>query len=434
MKRCVLLDNGTVNYFIDADDPIQKDGDATYTATGTATSIATDTLTDNTADFITDGVQAGMAVRNTTTGKICVVYDVVSATQLSISRDYFTNTSEGYEIGTANYGGADGQVMVQIPKFYMRHEYTDTKIRWAISLDQLPGFQLHPAFFKDGVEVDYRYYSAFEGSMYDASAGAMTAKASITSNMYSTGDLFCSVAGQWAKVNERWDEYDAGTEARGTGWRNIDFALNSAVQLLYLIEYADFNSQFMIGTGRTTLSGGAWEADSYIGQTGYSIIDGNTSNSVSNGETAGQLTDYMTYRGIENWYGNVYKDLSLIAWDGTWTGEPAAQPVYWTNDISKRSYDSQGEMTLLTNASYIGTNAGYVDNVENTYAFIPNSVGASNVVRDYYYQYSESGRDYWRLVLFGGNADVGGPAGGFTLSVYRGWTLAGALFGGRVAY
>lgn len=434
MKRCLLLDNGTVNYFIDADDPIQKDGDATYTATGTATSVLTDNLVDNTADFITYGVQAGMAVRNTTTGEICVVYDVVSATQLSISRDYFTNISEGYEIGTANYGGADGQVMVQIPKFYLRHEYTDTKIRWAISLEQLPGFQLHPAFFKDGVEVDYRYYSAFEGSMYDASESAMTAKRSIPSNLYTTGDLFCSVAGQWAKTNERWDEYDAGTEARGTGWRNIDFALNSAVQLLYLIEYADFNSQSMIGMGRTTLSGSAWEADSYIGQTGYSIADGNTSNSVSNSGTAGQLTDYMTYRGIENWYGNIWKDLSLIAWDGTWTGESAAQPVYWTNDISKRSYDSQGEMTLLTNASYIRTNAGSVDNVENVYGFIPKSIGSSNVVADYYDQFSESGRDHWRLVLFGGIAYDGGRAGSFTLNVTRIWAAVSVTIGGRICF
>lgn len=432
MKRCLLLDNGTVNYFIDADDPIQKNGDVTYTATGTASSTVTETLVDATADFITAGVQSGMAVRNTTTGKICVIYDVISATQLSISRDYFT-LGDNYQIGTANYGGADGQVMVQIPKFYLRHEYTDTKIRWAISLEQLPGFQLHPAFFKDGVEVDYRYYSAFEGSMYDASASAMTAKGSIPSNLYATGDLFCSVAGQWAKTNEKWYEYDEGTEARGAGWRNVDFALNSAVQLLYLIEYADFDTQNMIGAGRTGLSGD-WEADSYIGQTGYSIVDGNSSNSVRNGGTAGQLTDYMSYRGVENWYGNVWKDLSLIAWDGTWTGEPAAQPVYWTNDISKRSYDSQGDMTLLTKASYIGTNAGYQDNVENQFGFIPQSVGSISVVEDYYYQYSESGRDYWRLVPFGGRADFGGMAGGFTLTVTDRWASAYVTVGGRVCF
>ena len=79
----------------------------------------------------------------------------------------------------------------------------------------------------------------------------MTAKASIHLNLYATGDKFCSVAGQWPKTAETWQEYDSGSEARGAGWRNIDFALNSAVQLLYLIEYASFQSQAMIGAGRT---------------------------------------------------------------------------------------------------------------------------------------------------------------------------------------
>jgi hypothetical protein len=91
-------------------------------------------------------------------------------------------------------------------------------------------------------------------------------------------------------------------------------------------------------------------------------------------------------------------------------------------------------MTLLTNASYIGTNAGYVDNVENVYGFIPKSIGSSNVVADYYYQYSESGRDYWRLVRFGGSAKDGGAAGGFTLYVSYSWATVTVYVGGRVAY
>ena len=53
----------------------------------------------------------------------------------------------------------------------------------------------------------------------------------------------------------------------------------------------------------------------------------------------------MTYRGIENWYGNVWKDLSFIAWDGRWTGTTAPQPVYWTNDVVRN--DSLTDMTLL---------------------------------------------------------------------------------------
>ena len=206
MKRCLLLDNGTVNYYIDPAEPINKVG-VGYIKTGTTTSASTDKLVDTGGDFITNGVVAGMTVRNVSTGNIAVIYSV-AATELTLSRDYFTS-GVAYQIGSANYGGADGQVMVEIPKFYLWHDYLNDKIRWAISTKQSAGFELHPAFFKDGAEVNYRYYSAFEGSMYDASTGAMTAKASIHLNLYATGDKFCSVAGQWPKTGETWQEYDS---------------------------------------------------------------------------------------------------------------------------------------------------------------------------------------------------------------------------------
>jgi hypothetical protein len=433
MKRCLLLDNGSVNYYIDPAEPINKTG-VGYVKTGTTTGVGTDKLIDSSGDFITNGVVAGMTVRNVSTGNIAVIYSV-TATELTLSRNYFTSGVQ-YQIGSANYGGADGQVMVEIPKFYLRQEYFDNKIRWAISTQQLAGFQLHPAFFKDGAEVNFRYYSAFEGSMFDASTGAMTAKASIHLSLYTTGDKFCSIAGQWPKTGETWQEYDSGSEARGAGWRNIDFALNSAVQLLYLIEYASFQSQAMIGAGRTNLNhaSNTFVADSYIGQTGLSIKDGNGTASVQLGTTLGVLTDYMTYRGIENWYGNVWKDLSFIAWDGQWTGTTAPQPVYWTNDVSKKKYDSSTGMTLLTNASYIGALDGYQSAFENQYGFIPSKIGSSSIVGDYYAQYSEFARNYWRLVLFGSTAANGGTAGGFALHPNNGWTYASANISGRVCF
>ena len=439
MKRCMLFDNGSVNYYIDPAEPINETG-VGYVKTGTTTGVGTDKLIDSSGDFITNGVVAGMTVRNVSTGNIAVIYSV-TATELTLSRNYFTS-GVAYQIGSANYGGSDGQVMVEIPKFYIRQEYFDNKIRWAISLQQLAGFQLHPAFFKDGAEVNYRYYSAFEGSMFDASTSAMTAKASIHLNLYATGDKFCSVAGQWPKTAERWDEYDAGSEARGAGWRNIDFALNSAVQLLYLIEYASFQSQAMIGAGRTNLShaSNSWVADSYIGQTGLSIKDGNGTASVQLGTTLGVLTDYMSYRGIENWYGNVWKILSFIAWDGSWTGTTAPQPVYWTNDVSKKKYTESTGMTLLVNASYIGALEGYQSAFENQYGFIPSKIGSSSVVGDYYWQYDRVENNTWRLVRFGGSASDGGVpvggvwAGGFTLNAADGWPLAYIPFGGRVCF
>ena len=431
MKRCLLHDNGTVNYYVDADNPHFKDGESTPVASGTTTGTSAGELVDSGADFINDGVVEGMVVKNTTDDTFAVIKGVAANT-LTIAPDYFVS-GEDYEVGTANYGGVDGQVMVEVPKFYDRQYHIGVYRYWDISEYRLSGFTLHPAFMKDGVEVDYRYHSAFEGSMYDDSVGAMCAKASVTNSIYATGDKFCSVAGQWAKTNEKWTEYREGSAARGTGWRDIDFTLNSAVQILYLVEYADFDSQDQIGMGRTELSGGGWTADSYIGMTGLSIGDGNGTNSVSVGGSSGYLTDYMTYRGIENWYGNVWKILEGITWDGRWTGTEAAQPVYYTNNADDFICEGSTNYVHLCDASYIGENAGYITDLENTFGFIPQSTGSSSLISDYYWQYSEIDRDYWRLVLFGCHALFSGAAGGFTLYVSDVWTLDLANVSARLA-
>jgi hypothetical protein len=58
--------------------------------------------------------------------------------------------------------GADGNVMVEIPKFYFRTTFVGTVTTWEISPVQVSGFTVHPAFILDGVEVDKRYYSAYD--------------------------------------------------------------------------------------------------------------------------------------------------------------------------------------------------------------------------------------------------------------------------------
>jgi hypothetical protein len=91
-------------------------------------------------------------------------------------------------------------------------------------------------------------------------------------------------------------------------------------------------------------------------------------------------------------------------------------------------------MRFLTDASYIGSLNGYISDFENTFSFIPSAVGSSSLVYDYYWQYSESVRDYWRLVHFGLSATDGGKAGGFALIVYSAWSHDHASIAGRLAY
>ena len=213
----------------------------------------------------------------------------------------------------------------------------------------------------------------------------------------------------------------AGASNRGTGWRQQDYDLVSAIQLLYLIEYADWNSQSMIGEGRTQLAGGSWTKDSYIGVTGKSNSDGN-----GTGNVEGNTNDaYMTYRGIENFFGNVRKWVDGINIDDN---------VPYVSNIDT-DFDDDGNGN---SANYIdlgvtlASSNGYQKELEQiARGFLPASVGgASNTyITDYYYQNTD-----WRVACLGGYASHGAKAGVAFWSLTHDSATDAASIGGRLAY
>ena len=72
----------------------------------------------------------------------------------------------------ANLDGTDGQVMVEIPKFWYKYSYAGTTHSWSVSPVSQDGYEAHPAFYKDGSWVDHRYIGAYEGIGYDDSVSA----------------------------------------------------------------------------------------------------------------------------------------------------------------------------------------------------------------------------------------------------------------------
>ena len=331
---------------------------------------------------------------------------------------YLNATNSLYKAngGLADLTGVDGQIMVEIPKFYYNHNYVGTTHQYNISRFNLAGFFIHNAFIKDGVEVDYRYFSAYEGSMWDASAGAMVSSANIITNMYATGDKLCSISGQYPKTNEMRSEFRTMASQRGAGWRQLDFDLNSAVQLLYIIEYGDFDSQTEIGYGRTQLSGGTWTAGSYIGQCGKSNGDGDGTNSVAGNTNSA----YMTYRGIENWYGSIWKWNDGININ---TNVP-----YVTNNASAWADDTETGYTNL-GVTLAAANNYQITLADTDRGFLPASVGTSSTyICDYYWQNPD-----WRIVRLGGHAAYAGSAGAFCVSGNDAASNYGVHLGGRLA-
>jgi len=429
MRRCVVSDGGVVQYYLDPDDSYNK-RDEDPSVTGTDDAGTANKLSDAGVFTAAESEYKGKYIHNTTDDTYALITAKDSDNVLSISADIM-DIGETFEICTAVLDGDDGQVMVEIPKFFFRYDKTGNVHTWEISNVQLPGFKVHPAFVKNGVEVDYRYVGAYEGSMYDDSAGAMTPSGSIHTSLYASGDKLCSVAGQYPKTYETRAEFRAMAEERGTGWHQLDFYLVSAIELLYLVEYADFDSQTMIGNGRTTLSGGAWTAGSYIGITGLSNGDGNGTGAVQGGALGD--TDYMSYRGIENLFGNIWKFVDGI---NVHNSSANGSRAYVCPDYDDFADDTDTDYDLVT--SDLAQTDGYVDELcPVEHGFLPKSVGGSSstYICDYYYTYYNDDNDSgWRVCLFGGGAYSGVLAGAFYWNSNSASSYARANVGGRLCF
>lgn len=267
--------------------------------------------------------------------------------------------------------GSDGNVMVEIPKFWSKYEHVSGVHKWSISLEFESGYEVDPAFIRGGVEKDYRYYPAYEG--------------------FNLSGKLISGSGRTPTVSQTRAQFRALAAANGAGWSQIDWNLLVAVQLLYLTEYADFDSQAMIGRGNDTGS-------DYTMTTGGSNSIGNASSPSTNNDM------WMSYRGIENWYASMYKFI-----DGVNVQERKyfinSNPATFADDVFTGDYVDSGITSVATN--------GYVSNlVPNKKGFVASAVGGSDAtyVPDQFYQSTGN-----RVVHFGGVAGYGLSCGAFSL-------------------
>lgn len=239
-----------------------------------------------------------------------------------------------------------------------------------------------------------------------------------------TGDILASVSGK-APINQ-------GTRAnfravalnRGTEWRQQDYDLISAIQLLYLIEYASFYSQSMIGAGLTDWASATWTSYNDlnpINNSGLSNAKGNTTFNVSGG--SGVVGSYMTYRGIENFFGHIWKWIDGISVNENVPYVTNTQPF---TDNTATSYTSLG-VTLANANGYQNTLA------QISRGFLSLTVGApassTTKITDYYYQSTG-----WRVACLGGAADYGAGAGTFYLLVSSASSDAYQHVGARLAF
>jgi len=333
MKRCTVLDDGTVNYYLDASDSTKKE----------------------------DGTDA--------------VLD-----------------------------GTDGQVMVEIPQFYYRYVYVNGEHEWMISDQWFIGSKLHPAF----LGRPKRYIGAYEADIVTVD----------------DVDIMTSISGTYPYCDKKISDYRTLAKARGTEWHVVDYNLMFAIQLLVMIEYGTMYLQDAIGRGRTQLSDGTWEDGSYYGQSGLSNSVGNgTGNAEYEGDADDAEADaaYMSYRGIENLYGNVWTIVEGVRFLDN-VPYVSNNHMAWSDDLT-----TDFVCTGVKQPSHNGYGGDILPT--DTGMFIANTNGSESTgTTDYYYQNSGL-----RILLFGASASHGSGAGAWALHCSWAVSVSDVAVGSRLA-
>jgi hypothetical protein len=350
---------------------------------------------------------------------------------------YPTNWSYKYDgVTSSNLTGDDGQVMIQIPKFYYKYSYLNNVHSWSISTRITTGYDVHPAFIKDGIEVDFRYLGAYEAVLYDTSVSGYThgnngvTGTTATSATQAANDKIGSVSGYYPITQATRETFRTYAAARGTGWRQQDYDLTHALELLFLIEYGSFYSQSVLSVGITNVVSANW--NTYNGY--YPIAKTGNGNSIGNmtGYNASAVgtvcadirtNGYFKWRGIENFYGHIWKFVDGININNR---------VPWVTNNSNNWVDN-------TSLNYISgqtlsTSDGYQNTLIPSSRFmLPATIGApgdsSHKITDFYYQSTG-----WKITIFGGAAASGASCGFWYWLMDNDSSILYSSFGARLAF
>lgn len=364
--------------------------------------------------------------------------------------------------GDADYkeDGSMGQVMVYQPKFYylvcpVEYDPIDTgigyhlrKANYYVSEKPRAGFRLHPAFYDaSGNEIDYFLTSAYEGSIYDASASAYLLN---DEQVMNTGeDKFSSIAGarpaSGSSQNLTRPNIEAMAQNRGTNWHGDLIKQVSAEQMLMIIEMGMMNLQTAIAQGVVSLpwTTGSDTTSSYAAATGSTASLGNGTGRAEKTTTyeGGVAKEYtvdgktsVCWRGKENFWGNIWKFVYGINIWGN--GKMGGGQPYICSDFSfaesKNSGNYEPAGFTVTNANGYISAMGYSTACD--WLFIASECLGNSSLPVGDYTYITVNLNGYRIAPLGGNWSNGGNAGGFSWILYNGVGYRSRHFGGRLVY
>lgn len=261
---------------------------------------------------------------------------------------------------TFKFDGSNGEVMTKFPEFWYKRERKD-------------GYEY--VYIADYAADGFVKSEAFSLSRYTATGSA---------------DRLYSKSGATPLNNVTPANFRNYAKALGEGWGLIDIWHYSLLQLLYLVEYADYNSQSKLGQGVISKE---WTG-SFNGENS----GGCDSLGMKSGCLANDGLHSVIYRGIEDIFGNMWQIV-----DGVNIDNCQAYVCYdsedYAFDVFDGSYHKLGYVNSTTSGQYTKT-IGYDENNPLIQLPVEGGAASNTYVTDYYWCTAEA--DAHRVAWVGG--------------------------------
>lgn len=335
------------------------------------------------------------------------------------------------------------EMMVEIPEHYRLLVATpDNTVEVRISEYNLPGY----------TKVEKKYIGAYEGMTSETLPNLLR---SINNTKYKP------------KVSTTRNQFQvfARENSRTNNWNIYTYGAHRDLTWLFVVEYATLNSQKAfnanltaegyhqgglgdgVTTGTVTVNGATTYSFVYCGVTnslgnGTGIIEyTHTNTNAEGGSTGTKTVNVPRYRGIENPFGHVWKNVIDVVIAGTdnsvyickdytkfGTFEGGTNPT--AEQLIAAGYELQDFKESTINAQYVKK---LVNN--NQADLFPTIVGNGASTTTYYCDY------HWtspvvtpRTLLIGGNSGDGSSAGLFYLNSDNGLGYSSAYVGTRITF
>lgn len=358
------------------------------------------------------------------------------------------------EDGTeATLDGADGQVMVEVPSFYLKFEYDGNIVRWKISELPLQGYTKTPKC----------YYSAYQATIDRTATPKLASVVNLTPEFRGGANTAAEIAHDAdggtllgkPTTNVSLTNFRTYARNRDAKWNCDVYSVRKLVAVLYFVEYANkkckaaYNDtltsegfrQGGLGNGVTDLI-----TANITGMTGgsYACVPCGITNSLGNytgivaydmpSEYGAEKTTYVpSYRGIENPFGHLWSRVDGVKCLIQSEEAGGESELYVCDDPAK--YSSSG-IDGYQLKGLLPRETGFVKELipEEIMPLITTGGSSTTYWCDYVFTSIPASGVSERSVAFGANA-IAGSIGGFVCSgTHSAASSAEATMGSRLCY